>query len=201
MSISTFSDLVGAISRNLREPNLVANASDYVSMAEARIMRRLRVSAMETTATGTTSGAALSVPADYMEAIRLVVSNGSYDRELKYIGPDATARYSGVSSQPLGYTTLGNGLVLYPTPDADYAYTLWYYARVPALSAANASNWLLTAAPDLYLYGALLEAAGGLQNDPRVAFWQDRFQQAMDDMDYADDRQGFGGSILRVLPR
>lgn len=201
MAISTFSDLVGAISRNLREPNLIANAADFITMAEARILRRIRVSAMESVATGTVSTSTLAVPADYLEAIRLVLTNGGVDQELKYVGPDSTAKYSSTSGQSFAYTTLGSNLVLYPKPDASYSYTLWYYAKPTSLSSANPTNWLLTSAPDLYLYGALLEASGGLQNDSKVAFWQERFNQAIAEMDHADERQAYSGSILRVQHR
>ena len=201
MAMAAFSDLVGAISRNLREPNLVANAADFVSMAEARILRRLRVSAMETIATGTVSTASLSTPADYLESIRIILSVGGVDRELKYIGPDSTAKYSLSTGQPFAYTTVGSSLILYPTPDASYSYTLWYYARPTALSASNTSNWLMTAAPDLYLYGALIEASGGLQSDPKVQFWKERYNEALAEMEHSDERQAFGGSILRVQTR
>ena len=35
----------------------------------------------------------------------------------------------------------------------------------------NAANWLLTMAPDLYLYGALMEAAPYLKEDGRIQTW------------------------------
>jgi hypothetical protein len=54
-----------------------------------------------------------------------------------------------------------------------------YYARISELVNANDTNWLLGAHPDVYLFGSLVEAAGFLHDDPRMAVWDSRLQQAM----------------------
>lgn len=40
-------------------------------------------------------------------------------------------------------------------------------------------NWLLTAHPDVYLYGTLVESAPYLKDDARVAVWEQRYQDAV----------------------
>ena len=45
-----------------------------------------------------------------------------------------------------------------------------YRANIPPL-ASNGANWLLTLAPDLYLYGALLESAPYIKEDGRIQTW------------------------------
>jgi hypothetical protein len=44
-----------------------------------------------------------------------------------------------------------------------------YYAKITSLSDGNTTNWLLTKAPDVYLYGALTHAAPFLMDDQRIA--------------------------------
>ena len=44
-----------------------------------------------------------------------------------------------------------------PKPDSNYTLEMVYRQNIPAL-ASNSSNWLLSLAPDAYLYGALLES-------------------------------------------
>ena len=63
----------------------------------------------------------------------------------------------------------GDQALLDPTPDAAHPITLAYVARIPALSDANPTNWVLQQAPQMYLYASLLEAEPFLANDARGA--------------------------------
>jgi hypothetical protein len=56
-----------------------------------------------------------------------------------------------------------------------------YRANIPPL-AANSTNWLLALAPDLYLYGALLESAPYIKEDARIQTWGLGFTSAMADL-------------------
>jgi len=56
--------------------------------------------------------------------------------------------------------------------------TLNYYARLPALSNAEPTNWLLEKFPEVYLYGALIEGAVYLRDQPLLAHFADLFNDA-----------------------
>jgi hypothetical protein len=45
---------------------------------------------------------------------------------------------------------------------------------ITALSAGNATNWLLTANPDAYLFGSLAAAEPFMPADPRIGMWKTR---------------------------
>src|SRR5690606_25300785 len=85
-----------------------------------------------------------------------------------------------VSGQPVYFSVLGTEMELLPTPNQEYDIGILYRANIPALSDANTANWLLTMAPDVYLYGALLEASPYLENDSRVALWGTAFRDSID---------------------
>lgn len=95
-------------------------------------------------------------------------------------------------------------LHLGPTPDAAYTLRVLYYARIPPLMTDTApertyeSNWLLELAPELYLYGALLEAEPFLHNDKRVGLWQERFDRAVAAHSNNSERAKWSGGTLRV---
>ena len=75
-----------------------------------------------------------------------------------------------------------------PTPDAAYPFEVLVYQLIPLLDDANQSNWLTEYAPQLILYGALLEATPFLKNDERIQVWQsmyDRAAQALSGEDLA----------------
>ena len=91
----------------------------------------------------------------------------------------------------------GASFVFGPEPDGEYTLTLRYFAKPTVLrSVVDGTNWLTTNAPDLCLYGALLEAEPFLKNDGRIAVWRDFYTDAL--ADYRDQfrEEEFGGSQM-----
>jgi hypothetical protein len=109
-------------------------------------------------------------------------------------------RYSGdnVSGQPSYFSIVGDQLELVGTPNEDFDVEIVYRANVPAITASNATNWLLTLAPDLYLYGALLEAAPYAKNDARIPVWASGFQSSIEQLNIHGERQSFDSGPTRV---
>lgn len=67
---------------------------------------------------------------------------------------------------------------------------------LPALSDSNTSNMLLEAAPSLYLWSALAQAAAYTGSDERVALWEAKYRAAVTDF-LSQDWTGSGG-VLRT---
>jgi len=102
------------------------------------------------------------------------------------------------SGRPRFYANIGDTIEVFPTPDADYTMQLQYYAKTPALSDSNASNWLLLDAPDVYLYGTLIQSAPYLQDDARTQTWAALYAAALQSLQKASDDTRFAGSGLRM---
>lgn len=60
------------------------------------------------------------------------------------------------------------------------------FKSVTSLSDSNTTNWLLTAHPDAYLYGALLEAAPYLLDDSRLAMWATALEKVLGEIRHPD---------------
>ena len=71
-----------------------------------------------------------------------------------------------------------------------------YFAKLTKLSNSVTTNWLLTSSPDIYLYGALLQAAPYLQDDARIQTWATLYERALNDLRTADDRGASSGGTL-----
>jgi len=69
---------------------------------------------------------------------------------------------------------------------------------VPNLSDESPSNWLLERAPDVYVYGSLLAAAGYLHDDSRVGLWQAAYGEAVSALNLASDKSEYSGVALRL---
>jgi hypothetical protein len=70
--------------------------------------------------------------------------------------------------RPAYAALIAGQLCLYPAPTQAWNVELTYYAGIPALTATNTSNWLLTSFPDLYLWGALAEAWNYYEDDEQL---------------------------------
>jgi len=67
------------------------------------------------------------------------------------------------------------------------------------LSDANTTEAMLTNNPDVYLYGALLEAEPFLMNDQRVQLWSTALREAINEIQLQDNRDRHSGSAMRVM--
>jgi hypothetical protein len=75
-----------------------------------------------------------------------------------------------------------------------------YWKRFDTLSGTTTSNWLLANAPDVYLFGALAEAAAYLGDDTHWPQWEQRYQMAVQRLQSADDRSRWSGSAAAAHP-
>lgn len=69
-----------------------------------------------------------------------------------------------------------------------------YIKALPALSDVNPTNALLTAAPDVYLYGALAESAPYLEHDERVPVWEARALSGIKGLNIQAERRRYSGA-------
>jgi hypothetical protein len=200
MAITTYSELKSAVADWLLRDDLTSVIPSFISLAEAKFNRRIRDYRMVSRTTFTVDGEYEDVPADWLQTIRYQL-NTSPITTLEYVTPDQAAEERAVfsaSARPKFFTVVGSTLQHVPTPDGSYTGELTYYAKIPTLTDVATSNWLLTAAPDVYLYGALLEAAPYLDDDQRIQVWGGLLEQAMGALEIESDRARIGSSSIRM---
>lgn len=151
---------------------------------------------MEKALSGATSSGVFALPADYLE-VKNLRTVGAPDRQLDRTSVfDLYSLYprNGYTGQPYAFARDGTNLVFGPTPDADYTLAGTYYAKLPALSGTNTSNWLITDVPDLILAATMKEAAAYTMDAEAVQYWEDRYQTYKGQVQGQDDREWFSGS-------
>ena len=74
-----------------------------------------------------------------------------------------------------------------------------YLKKIDNLSTTNPTETMLTENPDIYLYGALLEAEPFLMNDARVQLWATMLETVAKDLQERDIFDRHSGSELRVM--
>jgi hypothetical protein len=164
------------------------------------MQREVRTRSMLTIVTGTVSGGVITLPSDFRGVQSLRMTIGGLDREIYPLPP---GRYAddAVAYVPIGYIAQGNTLQVIGGSDG-YAYTLTYWQAIPALSASNTTNWMLTAHPGLYLYATLVEASPYLRDNDQVIVWAQQYKSisaAIQSQD-EDDRYGNAPGISVRVP-
>lgn len=191
MALDTFSGLKTTISDYLNRDDLTSIIPSFITLAEAKFNRKLRVRQMVKRATATLDTQYFAFPADFLQAKEFQLNTNPITY-LQYVtqnqGDYGSANQFISAGKPQFYTIIGTQIQVIPTPDTGYTGELTYYGKIPALSDSNTSNWLLVYAPDLYLYGALLEATPYLKDDERLATWSTLYTNSLGDMEVADQR-------------
>lgn len=197
MSISTYSELKTAIANWLHRADLTAYVPDFIALAESRLNRELRLRSMEARATATLTDGYIQLPTGYLEMRNLQINTDPV-RFLEYRTPlqiDYEYPSQNSSGIPKVYTIVGDEIQIVPKPDSGYTVEMAYHKKFDALSDSATTNWLLTNAPDLYLFGSLIEAEPFLKNDKRVVLWEAKYRNAIDALQKQDDRGKWSGNL------
>ena len=203
MAIGTFAELKTAAANWLDRSDLTDRIPEFISLAEARFNRILRIRDMETVSTAISTVAGTreyDLPTGFVQMKEFHLTTDPIT-PLSYITPEMMSRLEAGSSKskPQVFTVIADKVRLGPNPDAVYTTSMLYYKTFTALSASNTTSDMLTNNPDVYLYGTLLEAEPFIMNDERVALWATAFKQAIDDIQFQDNKDRHSGSLLRVM--
>lgn len=199
MALSNRTELLAALADWANRTDLTSFWPDAITLAEAEMKRRLRRATESTTiyiAAGNMNG-----PSDMAEPIHLRLSstNPYLDGTLSLCTPemltDVRQRTGYVAGRPTHYAYYDGQLQFAPTPDQSYDGILLYAQQLTPLTASNTTNAVLTEFPDLYLFGALLQAAPYLEHDERIAVWYQKFNDAIDQANEMRERESYGAGL------
>ena len=207
MAISTYAELQTAVANWLDRDALTDRIPEFIALAEAKMNRRLRISLMEniSTAISTVGGQRdYSLPTGFngMREFHLTTNPLT---PLSYLTPEMMNRMwaGSTSGKPRAFTLFSDGgtrkIKLGPAPDVVYTTSMLYLKKIDNLSVANPTETMLTENPDIYLYGALLEAEPFLMNDGRIQTWGSLLLEAAKALQERDTFDRHSGSELRVM--
>jgi hypothetical protein len=187
-AVTDYEWLRSAIEKYMHRDDLQGDIADFISLTEARIKAMLWSRDQEAVVSlPTVAGQAyINLPSDFLHA--RAVSIPGVNGSLSYTTPDDYfGRYPADNSgAPRDYTLIDGSIYFGPVPDKVYSVSLTYQGAFIALSPDNPSNVLLSKWPNLYLWGALVEAAGFSENAGKAAFYDAKFMAAMSNINYTE---------------
>lgn len=204
----TYTGLLASLASWMDRDDLTAVLPDCVTLFEsnANTEAAIRTQFNRTSTIIPTSASLdyIATPTDYLgtDSVILTASGGGSLVTLKPYG-GAAAMYtdypnaSAAKGQPKGFINMTGKIELAPNPDATYPTRLYYYQKIPSL-VTNSTNWLLVNFPQIYLFGSLVAAEAFLGSDPRIQTWGTLYDNAIQKLGGATDRNKYGGSSLQV---
>ena len=207
MAIGTYAELQTAVANWLDRDDLTDRIPEFITLAEAKMNRNLRISLMENVSTAITMASGTrdyDLPTGFtgMKEFHLTTSPIA---SLSYITPEMMSRVwaGSTKGKPQAFTLFSDAgtrkIKIGPAPDSAYTTSMLYLKKIDNLSVANPTETMLTENPDIYLYGALLEAEPFLMNDARVQLWASMLEKVAQDLQERDIFDRHSGSELRVM--
>jgi hypothetical protein len=197
--IGSYSSLLEAVGFYLDNPKLTPHVNGFVQNWEERFYRDPKNFGrwMETSLNSTIASDVVAVPSDYL-ALKYAYVVGAPSSRLDRMSINqmyGTFPRGGSTDVPAWIAREGANFVFGPEPDDAYQIHLLYWAKPDLLRVAETTNdhWLIVNAPDLPLYGALLEAQPFILSDARVPLWGSLYESALEayrDLHTTEDESG-----------
>ena len=199
--IGNYQQLIDAITSYLYDrKDLLPSIPYFVSAAEAKVHRLLRIRANELLATYTVSTNTITLPANYIETKILAVDGVPLKR---ISGAEMLTRLqrSPAAGVPKNFARIGSEMFIHPAPnaeDSDVTVSLIYYGHFNGDLAANGTSPIFDEAPDVFLHGALGEASAFLGQDSRIPVWERLYLDGIGELQVQAAEEEYSGTGVAV---
>lgn len=198
MALANYAQLQESLKKWLWDrDDLSGQIPDFIAMFEADANSELRLREMETEATITLTAGVGTLPTDYL-AWRRVYANAGTPILLDPADPGwAIDQYPSSASYCPGFFWI-SGTTITTRPASSYDLKMLYFQKIPALADNTSGNWLLSRAPNLYLYGSLMHAAPMLDDDPRALTWKSLRDEGFASLKTSDATSRYSRAAPRI---
>jgi hypothetical protein len=188
MALATYSDLKAAVASWLNRTDLTTQIPDFITLAESRLNRllKLRLTEVEASLSLAQGARSVALPSAFIEPIALWDSDVNGRRELRFLGP--TQLEVSTIAQVIEYWAITGANIEFECPSDKARTLILRYVQGFGLTDASPTNWLLTNHPDVYLFAALVEAAPFLRDAEALGIYDARLQVAIKEVNEKEGR-------------
>ena len=203
MAITTYAQLKAAVITWSHREDLDLLIDDFIDLTESEMLTNpttpLSVRGEESlqTASMSTSSRFLELPSRYKKIRRAQLIVNSQRVDLVYRTPEQLRVYDGTGTPH--FFTVTTQFEFDITPDQAYTIELQCLVDLAALSSSNTTNAVLTASPNVYLYGCLWAAANYGNDTEMAASYYSQFLSAIDGLNNKDRLGRYGPApVMRI---
>lgn len=201
MALTTYAELQASIADWLLRTDLTVVIPDFITLVEARMSRDPRVRKIVRTDPFTIDAETETIPSGMVELDSLTLDGDNLRYgSLDVVGVELLQDYHrlyGTTGMPRAVAMVDGSFYFAPVPDQSYDAVITYKEGVTALSDGNTTNWILTAHPDVYLFGSLMMAAPYMKDDQRIQIWSAAYEQGVEEIHQALQNSMYSGNLRR----
>jgi len=224
-AFDSYDKLVTAIKDWINRSDLDSVIPHFISLAESRMSRTLRVPSMERRVILDTTEGISYIPVDLLEVKSMYYIGGDCRQVIERTNTskvnDLIQSTGEVTGIPKFFSRMDNQFIFGPkvadgelTPvdgtgaplPSTAVIELEYYQTIPSLITGSptftadpdGSNWVLDMAPECYLFGALHEASIYVKDLDRAQYWKMKFEEGIMNLQKMGDQSEYAGSELAV---
>jgi hypothetical protein len=204
--VTDYSSLQAHIADTLNRSDLTGVIPNFIQQFEEWAITDGRAKRLVEQAAFSISADSIALPTGLIELDSWYHDGATYYGAIEIVDPSGLAQikaaYGLTQTGVPAFASIVNGRARFaPAPDATYSTKMTYWESIEELSDSNTSNWLLDSHSNIYLYGALLESAPYLKDDPRTQIWGSELEKRLNALEQYNTNLRFGGAVRRSLPR
>lgn len=191
------------IANTLARDDLTAELPQFIQFAENKLYRRLHLRNEETAFSQNVASGVAAVPAAFKRLKFAYYVDGNNACPLQWMPLEQLYRKypdrSEVGVPEVISREAGNFVFGKVATDGTAALKGVYYAKQDPLRTTDPS-WYATNAPEVLLYGSLLEAVPFIKDDPRIPVWQSFYTDGVQSLiDENKDAETSAGQLVQSL--
>lgn len=197
--ITDYASLQTAVADYLVRSDLTTFVPNFIQNCENKLYRTLNLRNEETALSVAISNGVAAVPDDF-KALKFAYIDGSPIHVVKWVSIEKLYQdypIRGQAGTPAVVSREAGNFVFGPVPGSGTLKGI-YYAKQDPLRTTDGS-WYVTDAPDVLLYGSLLEATPFIKDDPRIPVWQQFYADGVRSLEI--EEQNAEASQGALVPR
>ncbi|MGQ3081085.1 MULTISPECIES: phage adaptor protein [Alphaproteobacteria] len=195
----SYAGLKTSIGERLDREFTDADLEDFIYLAERELERVMTVPYRELVASMIITTQAMNIPADMKTIKRITLMNDpSAPLDQASMANLDRNRDWKATGRPCAFSIIGDQIWFAPAPDSEYAAQIVYEAKLTPLTEASPSNWLFSLHPDVYFYGALVQAADHITDTARIDRYRAMFDLTMGQINEEGRRRRTAASPLKL---
>lgn len=194
--ITDYASLQDAIADYADRTDLGRRIPMFIRAFEAQFSRDNNLQQMYVSSAALTPDAngAVTLPTDVANWDQFIWSNGGISGVLQIVTPAWAASLDQTTGMVPRFAYIQNGK-LYVKPNGPCDVTVSYYQKLPNLSTTATTNWLIDKAPEVYLWGSLVQVAVYVKDAEDYALWNGKYQEALDSLTTTDSGRWSGAAM------
>lgn len=196
--ITSYATLQTEVANTLTRDDLSVDIPMFIQFAENKLYRILNLRNEETALNVSISSGVAAVPADF-KALKFAYYDQSPVSVLTWRPVEDLYREHPDRSEsgvPCDISREASNFVFGPV-STDGTLRGVYYAKQDPLRTTDPS-WYVTNAPEVLLYGSLLEAIPFIKDDPRIPTWRTLYQEAVDTLRVENNNAEYSKGIKQT---